>query len=405
MTDLLNRPASSTTPSSARGAASGRPLTVTAALGSLGAAATGLVACMAVSVIGWFLADAGAHGDTTDALRIGADVWLVGHGSHVSLGGVPLGITPLALTAFLALVLYRFGRWASATSAPVDTDRVLGTGATVFTGVYVVVAVVTCLAVTTSGVAPGLGRTILASLLLAGVAGSVGMAVGAGRLGGLVGRVPGWVRAIGHGAVASALLVVAAASLLVATMVVLGLNQASEMLTHLQLSTGDVITYLVVCLLLVPNAVLLGAAYLLGPGFAVGTGTVVSPSAVVVGQVPAFPLLAALPSAGPVPSWAMGVLAVPVLAAVVGAAMAQRSYRVTAWDSAALRGFGSGLVGAVLVTALVALAGGPMGTGRMADIGAPLGEVLVAALTAMCAGGLVGGLVTAWLQRRREAHD
>jgi hypothetical protein len=188
-------------------------------------------------------------------------------------------------------------------------------------------------------------------------------------------------------------------------MVVLGLNQASEMLTHLQLSTGDVITYLVVCLLLVPNAVLLGAAYLLGPGFAVGTGTVVSPSAVVVGQVPAFPLLAALPSAGPVPSWAMGVLAVPVLAAVVGAAMAQRSYRVTAWDSAALRGFGSGLVGAVLVTALVALAGGPMGTGRMADIGAPLGEVLVAALTAMCAGGLVGGLVTAWLQRRREAHD
>ena len=44
-----------------------------------------------------------------------------------------------------------------------------------------------------------------------------------------------------------------------------------------------------------------------------------------------------------------------------------------------------------------------MGTGRMADIGAPLSEVLVSAVAAMSLGGLVAGLVTAWLQRR-AAH-
>ena len=40
----------------------------------------------------------------------------------------------------------------------------------------------------------------------------------------------------------------------------------------------------------------------------------------------------------------------------VGAALAQRAYRVTAYDSAALRGFGSGFVAAVLTTVAVALA-------------------------------------------------
>ena len=45
-----------------------------------------------------------------------------------------------------------------------------------------------------------------------------------------------------------------------------------------------------------PNAVLWAIAYMLGPGFAVGTGTVVAPAGSAVGLVPAFPLLAALPS-------------------------------------------------------------------------------------------------------------
>ncbi|MCW2838343.1 MAG: hypothetical protein JWQ15_2457, partial [Marmoricola sp.] len=48
----------------------------------------------------------------------------------------------------------------------------------------------------------------------------------------------------------------------------------------------------------------------------------------------------------------------------------------------------------------IALAGGPMGTGRMADIGASASEVFVAAVMAMSLGGLVAGVVTAWWQRR-----
>ena len=97
-------------------------------------------------------------------------------------------------------------------------------------------------------------------------------------------------------------------------------------------------------------------------------------------------------------------MAVPVLVAVVGAVLAQRAYRVPAYDSAALRGFGCGFGAAVLTTLAIALAGGPMGTGRMADIGAPLGEVLVSSVAAMSISGLVAGVVTAWWQRRATAR-
>ena len=95
MTDLLNRPSATSPSERSRGRLSGllpaelfrrrsgpptagepegRPLTVTAAIAAVGAAGTTMVTFMGLAVIGWFLADAGAHGQTTDALRVGADV-------------------------------------------------------------------------------------------------------------------------------------------------------------------------------------------------------------------------------------------------------------------------------------------------------------------------------------------
>jgi hypothetical protein len=423
MTDLLSRPSdpsTSTRPSTSRlgrllGALrgrppgdgdsndlEGRPITVSAAVAALAAAVTTMVTFMGVAVIGWFLADAGAHGQTTDALRVGADAWLVGNGSGFSVRGVPLGIVPLALTGLIVSVVYRYARWAAATSQEVDDDRTLGLAAVIFTGVYMVIAVVTCVVVGLEDTGPGLGRAIVGSMLVAGVAGTLGMAAGTGRLAVAVARVPGWVRSVIHGAVASFLLLLVASAILVAVMVMLGLNQASAMMSGLHLSHGDYVMYTLATMAVAPNAVLLGGAYLIGPGFAVGTGTVVSPTVVSLGPMPAFPLLAGLPEAGPTPEWAIGLMAVPVLVAVVGAVLAQRAYRVTAYDSAALRGFGCGLGAAVLSTLAIALAGGPMGTGRMADIGAPLGDVLVSSVAAMSLGGLVAGVVTAWWQRRAD---
>lgn len=400
MTDLLSRPTATGPSRGSSGAPEGRPLTVSAALAALVAAATSMLTCMGLAVIGWFLADAGAHGETTDALRVGADAWLVGHGAQLTLSGVPLGIVPLTLTAFVALVLFRAGRWAAATAQPAEDDRAVLLAATILTGLYVVIAVVTCTLVAQDSASPSLGRAILGSLLLSGVAGTLGLAVGTGRWRAWVDLVPGWVRSVAHGAFAAFLLLLAASAVLLVAALVAGFNEASAVMSELGLGAGDYVMYAVATLAVAPNAVLFGSAYLLGPGFAIGTGTVVSPTVVALGPVPAFPLLAALPGDGPTPGWAVGLLAVPVVAGAVGAVLAQRSYGVTAYDSAALRGFGCGFGAALVTTVAIALAGGPMGTGRMADIGASSSEVFVAAAMAMSLGGLVAGVVTAWWQRR-----
>ncbi len=375
-------------------------MNVSAAIAALGAAGSALVTCMALAVIGWFLADAGAHGATTDALRVGADVWLVGHGAQLTLSGVPLGIVPLTVTALLALVVYRSGRWAATTSQPPEDDRSVVLAATTFTGLYVVISVLTCVVASQDAASPSLGRAIIGSLLLAGVAGTLGMASGTGHLRAWGERVPGWVRSVLFGAASAFLLLVVASSVLVVAALATGLNEAATVLSELRLGPGDYVMYAFATVAIAPNAVLFGSAYLLGPGFAVGTGTVVSPTMVALGPVPAFPLLAALPGDGPTPPWAIGLLAIPVVLGAAGAVLAQRAYGVTAYDSAALRGFGSGFGAALVTTLAIALAGGPMGTGRMADIGAPVGEVLVAAVAAMSLGGLVAGVVTAWWQRR-----
>ena len=112
-------------------------------------------------------------------------------------------------------------------------------------------------------------------------------------------------------------------------------------------------------LLVVPDAVVWAAAYLAGPGFAVGTATSVDPGGTVLGPLPALPLFGALPVPGANPVWLWALLAVPVLAGVVGGrardprrAGARRS---TQWATDAA---GSG-----------ALAGAGLGAARLAGLG------------------------------------
>ncbi|MDQ6935569.1 MAG: DUF6350 family protein [Actinomycetota bacterium] len=397
MTDLLTRPTTTATTPQPPVA---RPLTVSAVIAGVGSAGATLLTCMAVAVAGWFIADAGAHGQTNGALRTGAYIWLLGHGARLDLNGVPIGIVPLGLTAVFALAAYRSGRWAGTTSQPVTDDKSWAIGATVSTGIYVIIAVLTCVLAGQGPATASLGRALVGSLLVGGLAGSAGMAVGAGRFGVWMGRIPGWVRAVAGGAMAAVLALFAVSAGLVAVSLALSWNDAATVLSALHLHTGDALMYTLVALVVTPNAALLGTSYILGPGFVVGAGTLVSPSAVALGPMPAFPLLAALPNAGQQPWWFQLVLALPVLAGAVGGGLAQRHYAVTAWDSAALRGFGVGLAAALVTTALVALAGGPMGTGELTHVGAPLGQVFVIAVGAMSIGGLLGGLAVTWWQRR-----
>ena len=110
MTSLISRP---TGPARARGTDSRPgprlPLAVVAFLGGVLAALGPLLVCLGVGVVGWFLADAGSHGQPSDGLRVGATAWLMGHGSGVSVEGVRLTVVPLGVTLLAAWSTWRAG--------------------------------------------------------------------------------------------------------------------------------------------------------------------------------------------------------------------------------------------------------------------------------------------------------
>ncbi|WP_310964507.1 cell division protein PerM [Nocardioides terrisoli] len=396
MTDLISRPRLST----GAGSAEQRPLVAAGALAAAVTVGATLVLCMAVAVIGWFLADAGAHGQTTDALRVGADAWLLGHGADLSAAGGPIGITPLGLTLMVLVVGYRSGRWAARNAEPARDDRSLATAVLVCAGVYVVLAVLVALLATRSGAEPSVPRAVLGGLVLPVVGCGLGLAQGTGRLTTWWQAVPDQVRSIVTGALSGAMLLVAAGAVLSAVSLVLSFNDTADLFSSLHLSFGDALMLLLASALVAPNAVLLATSWLAGPGFAVGTGTSVTATAVTLGPLPAFPLLAALPGPGSTPGWWGAFLAAPPLCALAGAVLVQRRRPVLAWDAAVLRGLGSGLGAGALVWLLAALAGGPMGTGRMADIGVPSAQLLVVAVGGMSLGGILGGVGASAWQRR-----
>ena len=63
----------------------------------------------AIGVVGWFVSDAGTHGEPRDALQVGALGWLMAHGSGVSVDGVAVTAVPLFLTLLCAWATWRVG--------------------------------------------------------------------------------------------------------------------------------------------------------------------------------------------------------------------------------------------------------------------------------------------------------
>jgi Family of unknown function (DUF6350) len=403
MTDVLDPPDTGARRRPASGDRPPRPLAVGAAVGGLAAACVVLLGCMALGVLAWFASDAGGHGTTRDAIRVGTDGWLLGQGAHLHLatGGTAATVTalPLGLTLLSAYAAHRFGAWAAATSAVEDLGTLL-LGSVVLAGVYGLVALLCAFLASTPGAAPGLLGSFVGGFLVALGGGGSGLLRGGRDVVAWTDRVPAWLRAVTAGALGAVMLLVAAASVLVATALLMDLGAAANVLSRLHADVSGGLLYTVVVAAVAPNAVLLAGSYLLGPGFAVGTGTLVSPAAVTLGPVPAFPLLAALPGEGTPAAWLGALVLAPVVASVAAVVLMLRRHPVLGYHGGALRGLGAGVGGGLLLTAMVALAGGSVGPGRMADVGASLVDTAVSATATMGVGGLFAGVAATWWARR-----
>jgi hypothetical protein len=151
-------------------------------------------------------------------------------------------------------------------------------------------------------------------------------------------------------------------------------------------------------LLLLPNAAAAVLGLAAGPGFFVGSGTLVSVHGVTLGAVPALPLLAALPDTQAVPLIAFVSQVIPAVAGVVAGATVGRWFGGDHGGSvvAGLTGVLTGALLGVAAGLLVWLAGGSLGDGALARVGAP---PLTTALAIAAQAGIaaaVAAAVTRW---------
>ena len=387
-----------------------RPLVLLATVAGAAAAASTLVVCLALGVAGWFLTDAGGHGTPRDGLWVGALAWLMAHGSGVHAGGALVSVMPLGITLACAWVTWRVGHRLgdSISGHGPDAQRIsdgerdwtVPAAALLYAAGYVVVAVVTGALASTAETAPDTSRVVLWSFLLCGVLGAPAIAVGSGRAAIWTATLPASVLAVAAACrrVIRLWLLVSLLAFLVA--LVTDFDTALNVTSQLGTDTGATVQLVVVSLLVVPNAALFSGSYLLGPGFTVGAHTIVSPSVVTIGALPMFPLLAALPDTGPTPAWTSALIGGAPVVAALGAMRAQRHHPTYRWEEGALHGCGGGMLAGAIFGILALLAGGSVGPGRMSDVGPLAGSVLVHAVTAFGIGGLLGGLIATWWQRR-----
>jgi hypothetical protein len=392
MTDLFSR---------VRGTQAARP-SLPIALAALVAALVGLLGCIAVALAAW-LSD--PRGGLADALRAGADAWLLAHGGGLRVGAAHVTVVPLGLAAFLALVVWRAARWAGRRTPPAGY-RAVGVGAMTFATGYAAIATLTAVLSGTDQVSAAPLRVLVGALVFGLVVATAGLAGVAGLRGPALAAWPEELRAAVRGGAAVVATLVGAGAVLVTAALVTGFGQAATAADALQAGVvgGAVLTVLGV--LFLPNASLLAMSYLIGPGFAFGSGTLVAPSGVSLGTVPGLPLLAALPEDGATPAWQVALVAAPALAGAVGATVALHAYPVSglSWGGLLLRGARrgglAGLLGGASAGLLTALGGGAIGPGRMVEVGALVWQCSVVAAVG---GGAATGVVLAWRARRRSA--
>ena len=320
---------------------------------------------------------------------VGSVLWLMGHGASVRPGGVDVSVIPLGLT-----VLVLFCAYASARRS---AHRAVSAWLAGIGGHALVVTVVVLLTGQSGPLGAGVGsvlRTVLGTAVIAGLglgAGTVRMR----RIGELARPwwepVPVLVRRSGTAAVMVVAMLVGVASVITGAWVLAGRAAADDVVVGLGVDAFGGVILAVAQLSVLPNLVLWVVGWLAGPGFAVGAGTVYAPSEVVSAPLPALPLLGALPPAGTEGGPLVLVPIVVVLAGAVAGWWLHRRLPTRGPGDVLGAVLSTGLWAGAVTAALMVLAGGAAGPGRLATVGAsPL--VVGAAVAGLV---IVGSALTA----------
>lgn len=324
--------------------------------------------------------------DWTVFWRAAVDIWLVGHGTDITVvldptvaGSVGVAAdTPVTITiALLGFALLTGLLGVRAGRRIAETAHVmLGALASLVT------FAAASLVVTLSALHPVAQPSLWQGTLLPTLVFAVGLLVGSQVVNArslAVGPVRRWVRgwpshvrtiiatSLRGGAIAVAGLLTLAS---IATTVAISISYAEIIrlyeALHTEVLGGVAVTLGQLALL--PNLVLWAASWLVGPGFAIGTGSTVSPLATLLGPVPAIPVLGALPT-GDFAFGFVGLLAPIVVGFLVAAALGPHIAGELRRRELAVVAVGIGATAAIIMGLLVWASAGAAGPGRLENVG------------------------------------
>lgn len=331
------------------------------------------------------------------AIRAGGQLWLLANGGGLDLASGPLVLAPLLLTLAVACGLSRAGRGVARHVEPAGA-RAAAVVVAAAVAVHTLLAVLLALAVDGPGARTDLLRCAAGAAVLALVAVGWGVLRETDLPDAALDRLPGPVRPLLAAVLAGLLTALGLGCVVVAVAVASDTAGYAAVEDALGGSGAGALGLLALGALLLPNAAAAALGVAAGPGFAVGAGTVVSVHGISLGPVPALPLLAALPDTQAVPLLAFVSQAVPALAGLVAGAVLGRRMADDDGGSvvAGLWGVLTGVLLGVAVGVVVAVAGGSLGDGALADVGAP--PVATALSVALQAGvaGAVGAAAARW---------
>ncbi|WP_240809655.1 DUF6350 family protein [Actinomadura sp. WMMA1423] len=397
-------------------AAPARPLYVTGLVAALWCIGIGLAVLMTITLVGWIAAPKTALGHgMAGVFRTAVNFWLVSHHAGFSYGQGRFGLLPLGVLVLPGVLLYRGGGWMIRVTGLPHRQRIAVVHvALALAAPYAVLAGLLALAASSEEVRPSAWQALVGCFLVAAVAGGLGaaravvLAEARGRrvrsgLGALLRLLPDRPRSLVIGVAGSLSVLLASGALLVAGSLATHMSDAADLYDMLAPGVVGGVLLLLVELAFLPNAAIWGMAYAVGPGFSVGAGTSVSPTGVFLDAVPAFPPLAALPQPGPAPAVSLLALAAPFVAGAVGGVLTIRSLPSPVAEGAPLWGFVSGALTGAVAALLSALAGGPLGGGRMATVGPSAWQVGLMAALEVGISAAIAAWVANWMVLRRPA--
>jgi hypothetical protein len=200
------------------------------------------------------------------------------------------------------------------------------------------------------------------------------------------------VRAGATAGTAAVVMLMAVSGVLLAGMLVVNYAEIISLSQALQPGIVGVIALAAAQLALIPTVLVWTASWVVGPGFSLGSSAVFSPLGTDVQALPALPLLAALPTDQD--ALGMGVIALPVIAAVIaGGLSAKRLNHATdagLWLPIGQTGFFAQPLIRLMMTATLAtgvtlawvavplqLASGALGPGRFSEAGPDVSQVFL----------------------------